>query len=298
MPVTNFYTFNGTILGEASPKGPVRRYGPDALGSVVAAYSAATGALENTYRNKPFGGQLSKTGTAADPSFRWVGTLGYRQTGMSWSDVYVRARHYSASVGRWTSLEPLELEAAEQPGPYPYAFGSPTTVVDPSGLQGIWGPAGPMENPGLGNGFAASGDCADCAYSIYQNWFPTPQHKCNSCYAHCTACCVLTSLAGQTCADQMQALENTLRPEHNNAARNTYCGYGKAFALGGLAGGDTISQCSKKCLAKCPYRKPNPRKDCNHLLRIGPGGKVIPIGFPPSFPALPGCDPSSCRAGA
>jgi len=113
--------------------GSRRRYGPDALGSVVATYSAATGALENTYRNKPFGGQLAKTGTATDPSFRWAGTLGCRQTGMSWSDVHMRARHYSTSVGRWTTRDPLWPEEPD----YPYVSDAPTYLVDPFGLQGL-----------------------------------------------------------------------------------------------------------------------------------------------------------------
>ena len=34
----------------------------------------AAGQLVNTYRYKPYGGLLAKTGTSADPSFQWVGS--------------------------------------------------------------------------------------------------------------------------------------------------------------------------------------------------------------------------------
>ncbi len=66
MATTNYYTVDGMILGE-STNGVHTSYGPDALGSVVATY--ADGAPQNTYLRAPYGTQIQKTGTAADPQF-------------------------------------------------------------------------------------------------------------------------------------------------------------------------------------------------------------------------------------
>ena len=124
MAVTNYYSFGGQILGEET--GGVRRdylgssahlvktgfepqpldfkcrsestsgrispnmrknhYLTDALGSVTATVTGA-GVVENTYRYKPYGEQLAKTGTGSDPKFLWVGRWGYRNnsTTMGWS---------------------------------------------------------------------------------------------------------------------------------------------------------------------------------------------------------------------
>ena len=62
MAVTKYLTVDGMILGEVT-NGVMRNYGTDALGSVVATYIG--GAQENTYRYKPYGELLAKSGTAA-----------------------------------------------------------------------------------------------------------------------------------------------------------------------------------------------------------------------------------------
>src|SRR5712691_9916559 len=96
MAVTNFYSVKGEILGEKTTGGSRVDYLTDALGSVTATANQSAQVV-NTYRYKPYGAQLAKTGVGADPSFRWVGSQGYRRTGTKWSDVYVRARHYDTS---------------------------------------------------------------------------------------------------------------------------------------------------------------------------------------------------------
>lgn len=121
----------------------LRTYGTDALGSVIATYDN-TGKTENTYRYKPCGGLLAKTGTTADPLFTWAGSLGYRQTGRGYSDLYVRARHYSAGLGVWTTVDPLWPGSA----PYGYSQGSPVGFSDPSGLDLSTGAVGcPSKSP-------------------------------------------------------------------------------------------------------------------------------------------------------
>ena len=105
MPVTNYYSVEGEIIGEAS--GGVRTdYLTDALGSVTGTVNQSASVV-NTYRYKPYGTTLAKTGTGNDPIFGWVGSAGYAKTGKAHSEVYVRARHYSSASGRWTSKDPI-----------------------------------------------------------------------------------------------------------------------------------------------------------------------------------------------
>src|SRR5579862_7980245 len=106
MAVTNYYTVNGALIGEKTAGGSRTDYLTDALGSVTATVNQS-GQVVNTYRYKPYGAQLAKTGVGADPAFQWAGSQGYRQTGKKYSDVYVRARHYDSRAGRWASRDPL-----------------------------------------------------------------------------------------------------------------------------------------------------------------------------------------------
>src|SRR5579872_2576809 len=128
MPVTNYYTVNGALIGEKTAGGTRTDYLTDALGNVTATVNQS-GQVVNTYRYKPYGAQLAKTGAGADPAFRWVGAQGYRQTGRKYSDVYVRARHYGSAFGRWTTVDP---KWPSQPA-YGYVNDDPLARVDPSG---------------------------------------------------------------------------------------------------------------------------------------------------------------------
>src|ERR1051326_1808232 len=129
MAVTNYHTLNGEIIAETT--GGVRTdYLSDTLGSVVATVNQSAQVV-NTYRYKPYGVQLAKTGAGADPAFRWVGNAGYRQTGKKWSDVYVRARHYELTGGRWTTVDPIWPSGSQ----YCYVMALPTLNIDPTGLR-------------------------------------------------------------------------------------------------------------------------------------------------------------------
>src|SRR5689334_22265100 len=129
MPVTNYYTVNGEIIGEKTAGGTRTDYLTDALGSVIGTANQSAQVV-NTYRYKPYGAQLAKTGAGADPAFRWVGNQGYRQTGKKWSDVYVRARHYGSTTGRWTSIDPLWPNQPQ----YDYAAAGPNVRTDMTGM--------------------------------------------------------------------------------------------------------------------------------------------------------------------
>src|SRR5580700_10284478 len=139
MAVTNYYTANGRLLGEKVGTGARTDYLTDALGNVTATVSQ-TPAVINTYRYKPYGGQLAKTGTGSDPAFTWVGNQGYRQTANKYADVYIQARHYGTVQGTWTSVDALWPEEM----PYVYVGGRPVVLVDPTGLQGHGGPRKPV----------------------------------------------------------------------------------------------------------------------------------------------------------
>lgn len=126
-----YYSVNGRILGEASG-GTRLDYMTDALGSVTGTVDSSAQVV-NTYRYKPYGELLAKTGSGSDPRFRWVGSPGYRQTGNRFSDVYVRARHYSSRTARWTSRDPDR--GSRYRLPYLYGYANPAVVADPSGWR-------------------------------------------------------------------------------------------------------------------------------------------------------------------
>ncbi len=128
MPTTNYICTHGMVWGEISDTGVTRSYGHDALGSVTETF--VNGALENTYRYKPYGGLLAKTGTGADPRFLWNGGSGYRTTTLPQSSYYVRRRHYSNISALWTSGDPVW---PTQPL-LVYVASDPVNGVDPSGM--------------------------------------------------------------------------------------------------------------------------------------------------------------------
>ena len=149
MPVTNYYTVDGEIIGEAT--GGVRAdYMVDALGSVTGTVDQSAQVL-NTYRYKPYGALLAKTGAGADPKRQWVGSLGYRATGRRQSESYVRARHYGTSSGLWTSHDRWwpRLPALG------YGLGNPCVFVDPTGTLPYF-----TSDSGCSSGFQAGiGKC-------------------------------------------------------------------------------------------------------------------------------------------
>ena len=132
MATTYYHTVNGRIRGETTA-GVRTDYLTDALGSVVATVNSSAQVV-NTYRYKPYGERLAKTGVAQDPSNTWVGSLGYRACGLQYAESYVRRRHFDAQSGRWSTPDPQRLSRFSVPADYVYAFSSPVRFADPSGL--------------------------------------------------------------------------------------------------------------------------------------------------------------------
>ena len=147
MPVTNYYTVDGQMIGYKTAAGR-KDFLTDALGSVTAEVDQTGASKTFDGRYKPYGGDLSSTG--ARGSYGWVGTWGYRETGLSSSSHYVRARHYSKTSGNWTTADPLWPSEAG----YGYVKAGTSISIDPSGLQslpkGIWNTICPITKLNIG----------------------------------------------------------------------------------------------------------------------------------------------------
>jgi RHS repeat-associated protein len=151
MAVTNYYSVNGEIIAEHTAGQSRLDYVTDGLGSVVTTVDQ-TLTVQSTARYKPYGSELATTG--APMKFGWVGSEGYRGTGLPHSDCYVWKRHNSTVEGRWTTVDPLWPQELA----YGYAFSNSTTVIDPSGLAGCLRPRCNTSNPCLsGSGHPGPG---------------------------------------------------------------------------------------------------------------------------------------------
>jgi RHS repeat-associated protein len=128
MPVTNYYTIDGQMVGYKDTAGARKDFLQDALGSVTAEVDQTGNTKTFSGRYQPYGGTLSTTGSKG--LFGWVGTRGYRETGLSASSHYIRARHYSKTSGTWTTIDPLW----PRHGTYGYAGERVTASIDSSGL--------------------------------------------------------------------------------------------------------------------------------------------------------------------
>lgn len=128
----NLIAVQGELIAHQHQSGGIRSYGRDAVGSAVTLFNSS-GAAANTYRYKPYGAQLSKTGVEADTWYLWNAASGYRiwSTPKSYSEYYVRARHYGFRQRYWTTVDPRWPEEHS----YVYTGANPTTFSDPSGQQ-------------------------------------------------------------------------------------------------------------------------------------------------------------------
>jgi len=129
MPMSErYYTVDGQMIG--FEEGGVRKdFLTDHLGSIIAIMDENEVRVFDT-RYSAYGRNRWITGTSC--GFGWVGTYGYRETGLSHMSHYVRARHYSYVTGGWSTVDPLwPRERA-----YGYVGGRATDWTDPNGAQG------------------------------------------------------------------------------------------------------------------------------------------------------------------
>ena len=128
MPVTNYYTVDGQMIGYKTAAGR-KDFLTDALGSVTAEVDSTGATKTFDGRYKPYGGDLSSTGTRG--SYGWIGSWGYRETGLIASAHYVRGRHYMARSATWTSKDHFFVTES----PYGYVNGRAMRRDDRSGWK-------------------------------------------------------------------------------------------------------------------------------------------------------------------
>ena len=150
-----------------------RDYLTDALGSVTATVTGA-GVVENTYRYKPYGEQLAKTGAGSDPKFLWNGKWGYYRINSLTVDCYIRARHYFNSKNVWLSIDYFWPDVK----PYQYAFSNPTTYIDSSGKYPHFDPWSCSGNLNPGSALNANNCVAKMCMSINE---PKVQDRIKAC---------------------------------------------------------------------------------------------------------------------
>jgi RHS repeat-associated protein len=130
MPMTEcFYTMNGQMMAYDSG-GVTKDFLTDHLGSITAEIDQTQARTYDT-RYSAYGRNNWSTGTGC--GFGWVGSYGYRETGLFHMSHYVRARHYSYVTGGWSTVDPLWPDESA----YGYVRGRSCIVPDPSGLLGI-----------------------------------------------------------------------------------------------------------------------------------------------------------------
>ena len=128
MGVTNYYTVDGQMIGYKDANGR-KDFLTDNLGSVTAEIDQTGTNRTFDGRYRPYGNSLWSTGTRG--AFGWVGTWGYRSTGLSASTHYIRARHYSQANGSWTTVDPIWPNELA----YTFVIGRPTYRIDYSGTS-------------------------------------------------------------------------------------------------------------------------------------------------------------------
>jgi hypothetical protein len=133
MAVTNYYTVDGSLVAEETGGSRLDNH-LDALGS-IAAQTDSNQSVTAAGRYAAYGSTYWSSGALSSVKFSWCGSWGYRKTQTSTDSLrhaenYVMARHYSATDGRWTTVDPL------WPSESAYLYGWPTMSVDPSGLSG------------------------------------------------------------------------------------------------------------------------------------------------------------------
>jgi len=121
--------------------GAWHQYLYDGLGSTRQVLDGSQ-TVTDTYSYEAFGNLTSSTGTTANP-YKYVGSLGYYQTGSSL--MHLGARYYMPEVGRFIHRDPASMARML----YDYASDRPTTLIDPTGmlLYPPTNPSGDLPNP-------------------------------------------------------------------------------------------------------------------------------------------------------
>jgi RHS repeat-associated protein len=151
-----FYSVNGQMMGYESG-GVKKDFLTDHLGSITAEIDQNQNRTFET-RYSAYGRNNWSTGTGC--GFGWVGSYGYRETGLFHMSHYVRARHYSYLTGNWSTVDPLWPDESA----YGYVLGSAPKFIDPTGLAIV-----PLLCAGACVG---AGGCGLGIYIACKDWSP------------------------------------------------------------------------------------------------------------------------------
>jgi len=163
------YTHGLGLASRTDGSNATSYYDTDAIGSVVGLSNAA-GTYANKYSYLPFGEDLSKTETVANP-FEYVGEFGVMDEGNGLD--FMRARFYTPSEGRFINRDPIGQNGGVNL--YAYVINNPNNFVDFTGYlkssQGgdfgditAYNPWGPKPSP--------TGEIIDRI--AYNPWGPKP----------------------------------------------------------------------------------------------------------------------------
>jgi RHS repeat-associated protein len=100
----------------------------DALGS-VANLTSSSGATQWTYAYEPFGTTRVESSNGGPTNFMKFTGEYLDPTGL----YHLRARQYDPSIGRFSAVDPAEVDIAPIDATYAYAGNRPTVMIDPSG---------------------------------------------------------------------------------------------------------------------------------------------------------------------
>ena len=209
-----------------------------------------------SFMSDAFGNQLAEP--YAPSAMRFGGQMGYYSDPSS-AFVYVRARWYDSSIGRWISKDPIGFDGGDW-NLYRYVANNPVVNVDPSGTVCCICAAV----------IATDDRCYSASTNLNSQWKFSWQHFCDHPAMHCYTCCILRKTISEACAMYAQECQDCLA--HRNAATTkARMGYCKT----GIANASNAGTCSQQCSASYP-------------MKTKPGG--------PAY-ALASCANVNCSAG-
>jgi RHS repeat-associated protein len=113
------------------------------------------GTVVNSYEYDPFGVLLGKKENVGNP-FQYCGEYGV----MNWNNsVFMRARDYDVSAGRFVQADPIGISGG--PNLYEYAANNPVSAKDPSGMSSDWSDIGSS----IGETIVTIGEIIDGSFS-------------------------------------------------------------------------------------------------------------------------------------
>jgi RHS repeat-associated protein len=128
--VNYIYGADGSVLEQIDQAGTVTYYHHDQIGS-TRLLTSSSGSVVASFTYDPFGKLAGSTGTTTTP-FGFAGQYTDAETGF----IYMRARYLDPATGQFTSRDPIEQLTRQ---PYGYVRNNPLNLIDPTGLDGLFG---------------------------------------------------------------------------------------------------------------------------------------------------------------